>query len=166
MVMRPRLSRESAARRANFVGNHWNGLARKTEACAIARVVCRVIVAKWWKFRVRCFFYRHQVRSWANSTRIHSSTTHVFEFRINELTQTRNLMRNVSSKIFAVLALVSAIGLVIPAQAQLLWQVGRPDGGWPAGDGGGPDTTFVQENGVQNPLPGSPVSTEVPQGAD
>src|SRR3982751_513730 len=75
-------------------------------------------------------------------------------------------MRNISSKIFALLALVSAIGLVTPAQAQLLWQVGRDDNDWPAGDGGGPDTTFVQENGVNNPLPGSPTSPEIDQQAD
>src|SRR3954463_16307777 len=89
-----------------------------------------------------------------------------FRVRINQLTQTGNLMRKISSKIFALLALVSAIGLGTQAQAQLLWQVGRPDGGWPVGNGGGPDTTFVQENGVNNPLPGSPTSPEIDQQAD
>ena len=44
--------------------------------------------------------------------------------------------------------------------------VGRDDNDWPVGDGGGPDTTFVQENGTINPLPGSPVSTEDAHGAD
>ena len=75
-------------------------------------------------------------------------------------------MRNISSKIFALLAVVSAIGLVTPAQAQVLWAVGRDDGGWPVGNGGGPDTTFVQENGVNNGLPGTPTSPETDQQAD
>jgi hypothetical protein len=34
------------------------------------------------------------------------------------------------------------------------------------GDGGGPNTSFVQENGSINPLPGSPKSQEIPRGAD
>src|SRR5947199_80520 len=75
-------------------------------------------------------------------------------------------MRNITSKIFALLAVVSAISLITPAHAQVVWQVGRADGGWPVGDGGGPDTTFVQENGVVNPLPGSPTSPEIDQQAD
>lgn len=55
--------------------------------------------------------------------------------------------------------------------AALVWTVGLddapgPDNGWPVGDGGGPNTTFVQENGIINPLPGSPFSTEAPSGAD
>ena len=56
-------------------------------------------------------------------------------------------------------------GPAIPA-AVFPWAVGLDDNGWPLGDGGGPNTSFVQENGAINPLPGSPVSTEVPQGAD
>jgi hypothetical protein len=48
----------------------------------------------------------------------------------------------------------------------LLWMVGKDDDGWPAGDGGGPNASFVQENGVINPLPGSPTSPEVNQQAD
>src|SRR2546430_17489648 len=50
--------------------------------------------------------------------------------------------------------------------AQLLWTVGLDDNGWPMGVGGGANTSFVQENGAINPLPGSPDSTSVAQGAD
>src|SRR5262249_47023149 len=46
------------------------------------------------------------------------------------------------------------------------WSVGKDDDGWPVGDGGGTNTTFVQENGVVNPLPGSPTSPEIDQQAD
>src|SRR5262249_24880546 len=35
------------------------------------------------------------------------------------------------------------------------WAVGKDDDGWPAGTGGGENTTFVQGNGATNPLPGS-----------
>ena len=48
----------------------------------------------------------------------------------------------------------------------LPWSVGLNDNAWPVGNGGGPNTTFVQENGVLNPLPGSPTSPEVNQQAD
>src|SRR5437763_3439716 len=97
-------------------------------------------------------FYRHQVRLW--HTRIESILRRLM-FSSSDIPAkpNRNRMRNISSKIFALLALLSAIGLVTPAKAQLLWQVGRDDNGWPAGNGGGPNTSFVQENGVQNPLP-------------
>ena len=40
------------------------------------------------------------------------------------------------------------------------------DNGWPVGDGGGPNATFVQEAGGINALPGSPESTEANLGAD
>src|SRR6266545_5972735 len=50
--------------------------------------------------------------------------------------------------------------------AQLLWACGTNDNGWPMGDGGGVNASFVQENGSINPLPGSPFSTEVRLGAD
>ncbi len=46
------------------------------------------------------------------------------------------------------------------------WTVGLKDNDWPAGKGGGPKTSFVQENGAINPLPGSYISRSVPQGAD
>ncbi|MBL9135348.1 MAG: hypothetical protein JNK85_05750 [Verrucomicrobiales bacterium] len=46
------------------------------------------------------------------------------------------------------------------------WSVGRNDNGWPSGNGGGPNTSFVQENGTTNPLPGVPNSPEVDQQAD
>src|SRR4051794_25997578 len=75
-------------------------------------------------------------------------------------------MRNIRSKILALLTLLSAIALATPAQAQVIWQVGKDDGGWPAGNGGGPDASFVQENGVNNPLPGSPTSPEIDRQAD
>src|SRR5437773_804303 len=51
-------------------------------------------------------------------------------------------------------------------QAQLLWTCGMHDGAWPVGDGGGANTTFVQENGSINPLPGVPDSPEVNGQAD
>jgi hypothetical protein len=46
------------------------------------------------------------------------------------------------------------------------WQVGKDDNTHATGDGGGTNTTFVQENGSTNALPGSAVSTEVAKGAD
>ena len=54
---------------------------------------------------------------------------------------------------------------VIPP-AVFPWAVGKDDNDWPLGDGGGANTSFVQENGDINPLPGSSVSTEVARGAD
>jgi hypothetical protein len=45
------------------------------------------------------------------------------------------------------------------------WSVGKDDDAWPAGDGGGENATFVQEDTVTNPLPGSPTSTDT-AGAD
>jgi len=46
------------------------------------------------------------------------------------------------------------------------WAVGKKDGGWPAGDGGGPNTSFVQENGSISLLPGNPANPEVDQQGD
>jgi len=46
------------------------------------------------------------------------------------------------------------------------WMVGKDDNDWPVGDGGGTNTTFVQENGTVNPLPGVANSPEVAQQAD
>ena len=46
------------------------------------------------------------------------------------------------------------------------WSAGRDDDGWPAGDGGGPNASFVQENGVLNPLPGKAINLEIDQRAD
>ena len=40
------------------------------------------------------------------------------------------------------------------------------DNAWPVGDGGGPNTSFVQENGGINPLPGTPSSPETNGQAD
>ena len=48
---------------------------------------------------------------------------------------------------------------------ELPWSVGMNDDGWPAGDGGGANTTFVQETGV-NELPGNPANAEVAQQGD
>ena len=48
---------------------------------------------------------------------------------------------------------------------ELPWSVGMNDDGWPAGDGGGANTTFVQEAGA-NELPGDPASPEVAQQGD
>jgi hypothetical protein len=44
--------------------------------------------------------------------------------------------------------------------------IGLDDDGWPIGDGGGTNATFVQENGSANELPGSPSNREVNQQAD
>lgn len=46
------------------------------------------------------------------------------------------------------------------------WSVGRNDNGWPTGNGGGPNTSFVSENGTTNPLPGNPQSPETDGQAD
>ena len=54
---------------------------------------------------------------------------------------------------------------VIPP-AVFPWSVGKDDDGWPAGDGGGPNTTFVQESFSLNSLPGNPNSPEVKNQAD
>ena len=48
----------------------------------------------------------------------------------------------------------------------LPWAVGKNDDGWPTGNGGGANATFVQENGTANPLPGVPDSPEVNKEAD
>ncbi|MFN5961732.1 MAG: hypothetical protein ACK5CW_09645, partial [Verrucomicrobiota bacterium] len=47
------------------------------------------------------------------------------------------------------------------SHAAVLWTCGLDDNTWPVGDGGGPNASFVQENGVINDLPGSPLSPEV-----
>jgi hypothetical protein len=58
-------------------------------------------------------------------------------------------------------------GQSVTSQSQeVLWTVGLDDNGWPQGSLGGDDTSFVQENGAQNPLPGDPISFSEPQGAD
>ena len=54
----------------------------------------------------------------------------------------------------------------MPQPPVLPWSVGRNDNAWPTGDGGGPNTSFVQENGAINPLPGVPNSPEIDQQAD
>ncbi len=54
----------------------------------------------------------------------------------------------------------------MPQPPVVPWSVGRNDNGHPAGDGGGAAASFVQENGVINPLPGSPNSPEVDGQAD
>ncbi|MFO1497683.1 MAG: hypothetical protein U1G07_04700 [Verrucomicrobiota bacterium] len=65
---------------------------------------------------------------------------------------------------------IDAVELIAVAKpippAVLPWAVGSNDNGWPTGNGGGPNTSFVQENGVANPLPGVPNSPEVDQQAD
>jgi hypothetical protein len=50
---------------------------------------------------------------------------------------------------------------VVPSKAAVLWTCGLDDNAWPLGDGGGPNASFIQENGVINALPGSPTSPEV-----
>jgi hypothetical protein len=46
------------------------------------------------------------------------------------------------------------------------WAAGKDDNDWPLGDGGGPNASFVQENGSINDLPGNPNSPEIAQQAD
>jgi hypothetical protein len=53
-----------------------------------------------------------------------------------------------------------------PPALPLAWTCGLKDNAWPAGTGGGPGTTFVQENGTNSPLPGSPTSPATDQAAD
>lgn len=53
----------------------------------------------------------------------------------------------------------------IESFAAVVWMVGMDDGGWPMGDGGGPNASFVQEAGI-NALPGNPNSPEVDVQAD
>jgi hypothetical protein len=72
--------------------------------------------------------------------------------------------------ICSVLGFLVALATPLTSDAQLLWTVGLNDNGWPfnaqtPGDGGGPNTSFVQEAGV-NPLPGNPASPETDQQAD
>jgi hypothetical protein len=74
-------------------------------------------------------------------------------------------MRNLS-KALSLLALVSATSLGTVSHGQVLWQVGLDDDAWPAGNGGGPNTSFVQENGTINPLPGNPANPETDQQGD
>ena len=75
-------------------------------------------------------------------------------------------MRNICSKFLMLFAVLSALCLGVSSHAQVIWQVGLDDNGWPVGNGGGTNATFVQENGVINPLPGSATSPEVNQQAD
>ena len=87
---------------------------------------------------------------------------HIFiDLSPESLIQTQQLMKTEAVISLTLLLLVST------SQAQLVWQVGRDDNDWPlTGTAGGPDANFVQENGAISPLPGSPLSTPVPQGAD
>jgi hypothetical protein len=55
--------------------------------------------------------------------------------------------------------------VIVPSPV-LPWGVGSNDDGWPQGDGGGTNATFLAEDGVSNPLPGSPVSDEFDGDAD
>ncbi len=72
------------------------------------------------------------------------------------------------TRIRSLVALCSVLlPLCLTSQAQtVIWTAGMDDNGWPVGSAGGADASFVQENGSINPLPGSPISTSVPQGAD
>ena len=66
----------------------------------------------------------------------------------------------------AMLICLLFLGTSTYSKAELLWTVGLDDNGWPAGFFGGPEASFVQENGTINDLPGSPFSFSEPRGAD
>jgi hypothetical protein len=68
-----------------------------------------------------------------------------------------------NSSIFRIFGLIALSG--VAAQGAMVWTVGLDDNGWPVGDGGGANTTFVQEGG-NNPLPGVPNNPEVNQQSD
>jgi hypothetical protein len=72
-------------------------------------------------------------------------------------------MKKVLYTLCSVLLLTSSS---ITAQAQFIWAVGTNDNAWPVGNGGGINTTFVQENGSIQMLPGSPTSPEVDRMGD
>src|SRR5688500_18868984 len=63
------------------------------------------------------------------------------------------------------LLFLTATSLTSQAQ-QVLWSIGLNDNGWPAGDGGEANASFVQEGGGISDLPGVPDSPEVNQQAD
>lgn len=70
-----------------------------------------------------------------------------------------------SKKITLSLGMLAAFTL--SANAALVWTVGLNDNDWPlTGTTGGAQTNFWQENGVINPLPGSPTSPQVAQQSD
>ena len=66
-----------------------------------------------------------------------------------------------------VITLAITLLLFTKSQADLIWTVGLPGDGWPQdlGNGGGEETVFVQETGV-NDLPGNPASPVVGQQSD
>jgi hypothetical protein len=74
-----------------------------------------------------------------------------------------------SRTLVVLLAALSLSGISLQAQFTpfLVWTCGINDDGWPlTGTTGGAAANFVQENGSISPLPGSPTSSPVPQGAD
>ena len=60
---------------------------------------------------------------------------------------------------------IDYVQLIQVLPAPFPWSVGKDDNGWPVGDGGGANATFVQESGT-NDLPGNPASPETNQQAD
>jgi hypothetical protein len=71
-------------------------------------------------------------------------------------------MHSAIRKVLSTLVLSTAI-FATRAQSEIVWQVGTDDEGWPvvAGNAGGPDTAFVQENGTINALPGDPIGPDL-----
>jgi MYXO-CTERM domain-containing protein len=70
-----------------------------------------------------------------------------------------------NSKLFLPLGILALCA--VPAQAALIWTVGKNDDAWPlAGVGGGAEANFWQENGAVNALPGSPNSPQVDSQSD
>jgi hypothetical protein len=65
------------------------------------------------------------------------------------------------------LSLFLLVASALTSEATLVWTVSIDDNMHiMTGTGGGPNANFVQENAAINPLPGSPISMPVRQGAD
>src|SRR3954469_21854719 len=74
-------------------------------------------------------------------------------------------MHSMLRKVLSSLILSTA---VFATRADIVWQCGSDDNGWPTADpnAGGPETAFNQEDGAISPLPGSPFGTIASHGSD
>src|SRR5689334_13745559 len=71
---------------------------------------------------------------------------------------TSECIRNMQKPLALCLLLLFS-GALTSSNGAIVWMCGLDDNGWPVGDGGGPNTSFLQENATTNPLPGSPITT-------